>query len=285
MLGLVAVILVNSFLTGAEERQQSSNVETVKVAVATTALPFGSKIGIDNVRFQDWPRSGVPSGAILSASELSSAARGQVVLRAIAAGEPILKSKLSGEGGRASLSALLSPDMRAASIRITDVASVAGFALPGDRVDVVLAREINGEDTAHILLQNVRLVAIDQNTDDSSDKPTVGQTATLEVTPQDAQKLALGSRVGLLSLVLRPSAAPATTVSYSGLVRTRDLLGGSVGPALLAQRPQARTGGPSAAPKTTVRAGNPVPTRSSSGVEVVRGTNSQNYEVNRYGGV
>ena len=148
-------------------------------------------------------------------------------LRPMVAGEPILRSRLSGEGGRATLSAVLASGNARRGDPISDVAGVAGFAPPGT-VDVLLTREINGEQVTEILLNNIKLIAIDQNANDNVEQPALGRTATLEVSQEDAQRLALGGAVGTLSLVLRSVRAPQeqssrTTTSCGG---AGDLAGG-----------------------------------------------------------
>ena len=225
-LGVIAVFLVNTYLTSADKQRQVADAGTVKVAVAKVPLAFGTPVTMEKVRFVNWPRDSVPPGVFTTLPELTPAGKTHVALRPMEVGEPILKSKLSGEGGRASLSALLPEDMRAVSIRVTPVAGVAGFVLPGDRVDVLLTRA--GAEVAQvtdILLQNVRVIAIDQSANDTADKPMVAKTATMEVTPYDAQKLALSSTVGALSLALRSVAADQEP-GYTETVGVGDLRGG-----------------------------------------------------------
>jgi pilus assembly protein CpaB len=127
------------------------------------------------------------------------------VLRTIEANEPILSSKVSGEGEKATLSAIISEEMRAMTIRVNDVIGVAGFIVPGDRVDVLLTREEGGDKNqiTDILLQNVKVLGIDQLANDNQEKPIVVQAVTVEVSPEQSQKLTLASQVGNLTLALR----------------------------------------------------------------------------------
>ena len=212
LLGLVAVYLVNAYLTGAQRQQEATAIQTTRIAVARVPLEFGTRVTPQNVQFVDWPVNSVPQGAFRSPEELTPAGNVHVVLRPMIPGEPVLKSRLSGEGGRASLSALLPPDMRATSICITDVSSVAGFALPGDRVDILITRELGDERLTDVLLQNVRLIAVDQSANENAQQPNLGRTATLEVSQEDAQKLALAASVGQLSLILRSVQAPQDAI-------------------------------------------------------------------------
>jgi pilus assembly protein CpaB len=275
--GLIAVYLANAYLTGAQRKQEARAVQTTRIAVARVPLQFGARITPQNIAFVDWPVNSVPQGSFRAIEELMPSGQTHVVLRPMEAGEPVLRSRLSGEGGRATLSAVLAPDMRAASIRISDVAGVAGFALPGDRVDVLLTRELGGENVTEVLLNNIRLIAIDQNANDNADQPALGRTATLEVSQQDAQKLALGGAIGTLSLVLRSVRASQDMVAYNNVIRTNDLAaGGYVAPAQVAQT------GPAPAPTAARRPARPP--RRGINVDVVRGTASTAYEVRPYGG-
>lgn len=279
LFGLIAVYLVNIYIGGVERRDEARDPNMPRVAVARVPLEFGARLTPANVQFIEWPSGNVPQGALNRVEDLSPAGNPQVVLRPIAAGEPILRSKLSGEGGRATLSALLPPDKMAVAIRITDVAGVAGFALPGDHVDVLLTRDVADRPTTDVVLQNVRLIAIDQDANENSEQPTLGRTATLEVTREDAQKLALGQAVGTMSLALR-SAQSDQNLTYASTVHADHLRSGSYyRPAVASAAPRARIMR-RRAPRPEARPVVPV----TSTVEVVRGTTGQNYEVIPYRG-
>jgi pilus assembly protein CpaB len=121
-------------------------------------------------------------------------------LAALLMAQPCLqRGAHSTTGERATLSAVVDDGMRALSVRINDVLGVAGFVLPGDRVDILLTRK----SFTDILLQNVKVLAIDQIADERVEKPSLAKTATLEVNTIDAQKLTLAQTVGSLSLALR----------------------------------------------------------------------------------
>lgn len=283
--GLIAVYLANVFLTGAERTsaEKTQAVRTTRVAVAAVPLEFGTRLNAQNIRYVDWPADSVPEGSFSNTMDLMPAGVERVALRPIARGEPILRNRVSGEGGRATLSALLPADMRAVAIRISDVAGVAGFALPGDRVDVILSREVGEERVVSVLLNNVRLIAVDQDANENSERPSVARTATLEVSQEDAQMLALGGAVGSLSLALRSVRAPQDMVAYDNPIRSGDLAGGNFTPRQLASAAPAPAIAPGPAPQQPVvrRA----PSRPSGrSVEVVRGTASREYEVGGYGG-
>ena len=204
-LGLVAVFLANTYLRGTEQRAQLGG--TTKVAVATAPLAFGMDITPDKVRFVDYPNSSIPAGAFTNAAQLMPQGKRRVALLPIGITEPILAGKISAEGQGASIAALLPEGMRAASVAINDVSGVAGFIQPNDSVDVLITRMLPGgagnSQVTDVLLQNVRIIAIDQQSKNADGTPKVAKTATLEVNPVDAQKLALAQTVGTLSLVLR----------------------------------------------------------------------------------
>lgn len=192
------------------------SVPTAKVVIATQPLRFGAELNVSNIREVEWPASALPAGAFGSVAELTKSEDRRVVLSAIEPNEPILKWKITGPGQRASLSAVIGPDMKAVTIRVNDVNGIAGFVLPGDRVDVMLTRtEVDPEVRTRkkqyndIVLQNVRVLGVDQLADDRSEQPVVAKAVTLEVKTFDAQRLTLASNVGALSLALRSAGATA----------------------------------------------------------------------------
>jgi pilus assembly protein CpaB len=205
VLGLAAVFLANTFLSGTERRAALNG--TTKVAVASAPMAYGTDVTADKVRFVDYPNSSLPQGAFTNAAQLMPAGKRRVALLPIGVNEPILASKISAEGQGASIAALLPDGMRAATVAINDVSGVAGFVQPNDSVDVLITRSIPGgagnSQVTDVLLQNVRIIAMDQESKNAEGSPKVAKTATLEVSPVDAQKLALAQTVGTLSLVLR----------------------------------------------------------------------------------
>jgi pilus assembly protein CpaB len=203
VLGLAAVFLANSFLTGRE--QAAYQGATTKVAVAASPLVYGTDITPDKIRFVDYPNSSLPAGVFTNAAQLIPPGKKRIALLPMGLNEPILSTKISGIGQGASIAALLPEGMRAASVRINDVSGVAGFVQPNDSVDVLITRNVDNQQLTDVLLQNVRVIAIDQQARNAEGSPKVGRSATLEVNPVDAQKLALAQEVGTLSLVLRKS--------------------------------------------------------------------------------
>jgi len=188
-------------------------IKLKNVVVAGEPLGFGMVLTSANLKEVSWPQNALPPGAFFSVKELlKDGAR--VVLRPIEPNEPILLTKITGSNESASLSKLIEEGHRAVTIRVNDVVGVAGFILPGDRVDVVLTRKVSVSKSgdkgrksqtavADLLLQGVRVLTIDQIADERSDKPLVAKAVTLELNTLDAQKVALASSVGDLSLLLR----------------------------------------------------------------------------------
>lgn len=178
-------------------------VKTRTIVVASAPLRFGVELAANNLREVPWPDQAIPDGAFASIEAMLSQGK-RIVLTAIAPHEPILAAKITGPGQRATLSAVLTPGMTAVTVRVSDVEGVAGFVLPGDRVDVMLVR--NGERGAassDVVLQNVRVLAIDQLADDRLEKPSVVKAVTLEVDTTDGQRISLAASIGTLTLALR----------------------------------------------------------------------------------
>jgi pilus assembly protein CpaB len=208
LFGLVAVFIAQSWLNSqAEMRMRSLEanrqpVATQTIVVASKPLRFGAELNSSSLREIAWPADALPAGAFAKISDLMASGR-RVVLTGIEANEPILPSKITGPGQRATLSAVIADGMRAVTIRVNDVDGVAGFVLPGDRVDVALTRQADKVNTNDVVLQNIKILAVDQTADERTDKPSIARAVTLEVNASDAQKLALASTVGNLSLMLR----------------------------------------------------------------------------------
>ncbi|MBK5265586.1 MAG: Flp pilus assembly protein CpaB, partial [Alphaproteobacteria bacterium] len=185
------------------------------------------------------------------------------------------------------ISAVLRPEMRATAVRIGDVSAVGGFVLPGDSVDVLITRT-EGENSGQItdvLLQNVRVIAIDLDANDNTSAPKVGKTATLEVSQVDAQKLALAQQIGSLSLVLRNVADqdnPVVATVATDDLRDGAYVGSYSGPR--AAYASAGVGAGSVTPRwrPVRRRAPPVPKTAT--VEIVRGLTGSSYEVKRHAG-
>jgi pilus assembly protein CpaB len=213
--GLLAVFIAQGWLNN-QANMRAKNLDANRpqmtsqtVVVAKQALRFGTELNASMLQEVPWPSNAVPSGAYAKVQDIVSGGR-RVVLSAIEANEPVLALKITGPGQRATLSALVKPGMKAVTIRVNDVEGVGGFVLPGDHVDVVLTRQVEkGNATTQVVLQNTRVLAVDQTADERAAKATVAKSVTLEVDTIDAQKLWLASSVGSLSLLLRKAGETA----------------------------------------------------------------------------
>jgi pilus assembly protein CpaB len=292
VLGLFAVFLANSFLTANEQKAAETPQGMAKVAVAAVPLDYGVEITPDKVRLADYPVASIPPGSFSSMAQLLASGKRRVALREMGVNEPILASKISGEGQGASIAALLPDGKRAAAVSINAVSGVAGFIRPNDSVDVLITRQVVGADReiqlTDVLLQNIRVIATDQDAKSADGKPAVAKTATLEVTPLESQKLALAQEIGQLSLVLRKPGEEQNNPMVE-TVSLGDLRYGLYGRP--AHRPAASAGAPvvrRAAPQRVTRRAAPAPAPAprkpaTNNVEVVRGTQGNNYEVGTYG--
>jgi pilus assembly protein CpaB len=283
--GLIAVILANSYFSGVERRQQqiAEEQKLSRIVVASQDLAFGTPLSEQNLRLANWPANSVPIGAFTSIPAAMKDHR--VALRPVVIGEPVLASKVSGADGRATLSANLPLGKVAFAIPVNDVSGVGGFVRPGDRVDVLLTRQIPGagsqasDKMTDVVLEAVPVLGIDQVSDESQTKPATAKTATLEVDTFGAQKLALAVQLGQLSLALRnvadPDAGPQMTVVQ------RHLTNGNYNVRPQSPAPQfAATAPPAHLPRLPSAALPPIRPRGPTMV-VYRGSQSSEYEVQR----
>ncbi|WP_210880173.1 Flp pilus assembly protein CpaB [Roseovarius autotrophicus] len=246
----VAVYGVQTWM--ARERAQIASAGAVRneapkntIVIANEAIRFGQRLDITMLREIEWSASVRPNGSFSKISDLltgSDEERARFALTTIEQGEPVLASKVTTPGQRAKLSTSLSDGMKAVSIRVNDVLGVAGFVLPGDRVDILLSRtnrqQGNEETYVDVLLQGVKVIAIDQIADDRKEQPSVVRTVTFEVNTAEAQKLVLAGSVGTLSLALRN--AGSSGVEQVERLTLDDLSGTAVSQELLVTAAQAQ---------------------------------------------
>ena len=209
LFGLLAVFVAQSWLNSqAEQRMRSleSNKKpsnTATIVVASKPLRFGNELTAGHLSEVEWPGKSLPAGAFAKIADVVGGAK-RIALTAIEPNEPVLSSKITGPGQRATLSAMLRDGLKAATIRVNDIDGVGGFVLPGDHVDIALTRQVDKTNgSTEVVLQNVRVLAIDQSADERLDKPSVVKAVTLEVDVVGAQKLSLAASIGSLSLMLR----------------------------------------------------------------------------------
>jgi len=231
LFGLLAVFLAQGWLNSQAEMRarnldaQKKPMATQTMVVAGKSLRYGTELAAPLLREVPWPDMPLPEGAFAKISDVLKDGK-RIVLTAIEPNEPVLSVKITGPGQRATLSALVTPGMKAVTIRVNDVEGVGGFVLPGDRVDIALTRQYKEDDgtsggSTQVVLREVRVLAIDQVADERIANPAVAKSVTLEVDSIGAQKLGLAGSIGTLSLMLRK--AGETTAEKSTRVTLKDL--------------------------------------------------------------
>lgn len=271
LLGLLAVMAARMMMSSSGK--QAADVEAPKtyVIVAAKPLKFGDKLAPALLKAQPWPGT-LPDNAYANATDVVGDGN-RTALRDIKEGEVILATAITGGAGRLASSTLLGPDMRAVSLPVSETSGAGGFLAPGDRVDVLLTRKFD-DDVAYagLVVQGARVLAVGQTSDTSTSEPTIVKSATVEVTPAEAQKIALAQTVGDIHLALRAtgdeSRVPLQTVSAVDSFGMR-------------APPKNTGGGDGGASAASRAAAAPAPRLMPGGTEVrvVRGTETSVYQV------
>lgn len=215
ILAAATAMLVRSWLHRthhAETVAAQVAADKVEVAVAAHNMPAGTILGVKDLRWQNWPLSDVASDYIVNGRNGSLPSfQGAVIREGMVAGEPVTWTRAVKPGDRGDLAAMLSPGMRAISIRVTDISGVSGFVAPGDRIDLILSHRVTEMDAkdqpvvrqvSETILRDVRVLATDQKTSDQDTKPVLAKTITLEVTPKEAEEVTLAGSMADISLSL-----------------------------------------------------------------------------------
>ncbi len=238
VIAAVAAIALYNYLKGQEAKVKEA-VAVEKVVVASEDIPIGSAIKSIQVKTANWPKANMPQGAFFSAEQVT----GRVALERFMSGEPIVETKLvPKEGQTGVLSYKIPQGHRAMTVAVDQVAGVAGFIMPGNKVDVVLTTTPpgGGQPISKIVLQDVPIFATGQVIEQQKEgKPVVVPTVTMDVTPEDAEKLAIASTQGRLQLVLR-RAGDAEVAKTGGATVTK-VIGGASAPAAKAAASQSKT--------------------------------------------
>jgi pilus assembly protein CpaB len=200
MTALVAVLLASRWLS------QQSSLSTNKIAVAAVDINPGARLGADMVRLIDWPAASIPEGSFNDPKVLDT----RVTRVSFTRGEPIIEARLAQVGATGGLSSIVAEGKRAMTVRVNDVVGVAGFALPGNFVDILVSTQEESSASANrdlsiskLVLERILVLAVAQEASINDTKPKVVNAVTLEVTPKQAEQLDLARSVGQLSLVLR----------------------------------------------------------------------------------
>jgi pilus assembly protein CpaB len=256
MLGLavvfavVAAFLAQSWLRGQVGNavapvivQEAPKAPETTIVVARQPLFYGNELTRQNVREIPWLADDLPTGTFQKIEDLFVDDQQRIVLRTMEQNEPVLDSKISGDDRAATLSAVIPLKMRAITIRVNDILGVAGFIIPGDRVDMLLTREgSNQKLETTLMLQNVQILGIDQQASEDQDDPRVVRAITIAVTPAQAQKTVLASSVGTISLALRnrgdadPAGATRITLADLGIGEAFRPTGSTTRPAATPRR-------------------------------------------------
>ncbi|HEY9277251.1 MAG TPA: Flp pilus assembly protein CpaB [Methylotenera sp.] len=228
IIGLGAVVLASRWVN------EQATVQSSKVVVAAADVDLGTPLSPQMLKIADWPSGSVPTGAFADVKALDT----RVLKTSVSRGEPVLESKLAPLGATGGLSAVIKEGNRAMTVRVNDVVGVAGFALPGNYVDIVVntidetAKAADGNNSiSKIVLEHILVLAVAQEQNRDETKPKVVNAVTLEVTPDQAEKLDLARSVGTLSLVLR-NQIDASLAATTGSTK-KDLLNGNTQPAAL----------------------------------------------------
>lgn len=246
LLGGMAVALAAQWLG------RQASIATNRVVVAARDIQLGSPLTPDMLTSVEWPSGSLPTGAINDPVELAE----RVVKVTLMRGEPVLESKLAPKGTKGGLSAVIAEGKRAITVKVNEVVGVAGFALPGNHVDIMVnTNDEQGRTNdrermiSKIVLERILVLAVAQEASRDDTKPKVVNAVTLEVTPGEAEKIDLARSVGNLSLVLR-NQVDTEDVQTAG-IRKQELLHGISEPAPVAAVP-ARTVVRRSAPRPNV---------------------------------
>lgn len=213
-IGLVAAVYAAGWVS------QQGSIASNKVVVAVVDIELGSKITPQMLSTVDWPSGSIPAGTFKEIKDLQD----RVVKVSVLRGEAILDGKLAPPGTKGGLSAVIAEGKRAMTVRVNDVVGVAGFALPGNYVDVMVNAQQDtgkGEQSKQIsktVLEHVLVLAVAQEAGRDDTKPKVVSAVTLELSLEDSEKLDLARSVGTLSLVLR-NQIDKKTVATSGITK------------------------------------------------------------------
>ena len=227
-----AVVAANAWLAGqraaledARRQQVPVKADHTRIVVAKSALPAGTLIKKSQLRWQAWPDAGVSDTHLVEGRTELDDIVGTVVRAGIAAGEPITEARVVRAGERGFLAAVLRPGFRAITVPVNTTSGIAGFVFPGDRVDLVLSHALGKEGdngrvrkASETVLTDLRVLAIDQSTNDQVEKPSPAKNVTLEVTPKQVEMVTLLTDIGRLSLSLRSLQRDEGTIAQGGEV-------------------------------------------------------------------
>jgi pilus assembly protein CpaB len=223
VLGLIAVVLINVYM-GSTKKAQVAQVQAgvgSPVVVAQAPISRGGVIQPTQLKVVNYPAGSVPAGAFTTIAQLTGGKDQQrIALRDLGPDEPVLASRVTAPGGKLNLATELSPGMQAVTFHSSDIQGVAGFVLPNDRVDIMLSRTVGEKlPITQVIMENIRVLGVDQSDDQEQSKPVVAHAMTVEVTPEQAQQITLAQTMGTVSLALRhvDDTAPITRLATTAV--------------------------------------------------------------------
>ncbi|HJV35017.1 Flp pilus assembly protein CpaB [Geomonas sp.] len=239
-----------AWLTYSYLQQEVSSVKAVqpqKLVVARADIPIGTTLAASQLKVTSWPKDSIPPGSADAPEQLV----GRVVIRPITRGDAVTDQKLkpkAGTPGAGFMTYVVPQGHRAVTVAVNEVAGVAGFLTPNDRVDVIVTMQLpdnEKESVSKIILENVPILATGQITDQKEGKPVVVPTVTLDLLPTDAEKLVLSASKGSLQMLLR-NIADSGQVGSQGATISKVLTG--VERPLVSKAPEAKAAQPRPAP-------------------------------------
>jgi pilus assembly protein CpaB len=195
-MGLGAAMVARGWVA---DQANKGKADVATVVAATMAVPFGTKLEERHLKLIQMPKDSVPPGSFMIKEEVID----KVSTQPIVAGEILMKVRFVEQGEGSTLAALVGKNMRAVTVRVDDVIGVAGFLLPGNRVDVVAARKDGRRAITDTILRNIEVLAIDQQATSSESEAVIVRAVTLQVTPEQAEILVKGREEGSIQLTLR----------------------------------------------------------------------------------
>jgi pilus assembly protein CpaB len=208
MIMMIAAVIagLGAVIIGARWLSQQATSSANKLVVAVSDIDLGSRLTPAMLKSVEWPSNSMPKGGFTTPAELDS----RVLRASVLSGEPVLESKLAPVGSKGGLSAVVAEGKRAMTVRVNDVVGVAGFALPGNYVDIIVSTQEDNtksgnrdQQISKIVLEHILVLAIAQEVGRDETKPNLVSAVTVEVTHDQAEKLDLARSVGTLSLMLR----------------------------------------------------------------------------------
>jgi pilus assembly protein CpaB len=239
-----AAFVATRWMSARAAALEASRPGLVRVAVAAIEIPFGTKVEARHLSTIEMLAGTHPGDAYLDPAEVV----GKVAKATILSGELLLKPRFVEQGAGSTLAAVVSPNMRAVSIRVDDVVGVGGFLLPGNRVDVVASHERDGKAFAETILSDVKVLAVDQSASADKNEPVVVRAVTLEVTPEGAETMMKSRELGRLQLTLRNPLDESVVARHAPEPAPQPAVAARPAP-----RPVARVAAPAETPAPTVQ--------------------------------